>query len=568
MQFTILDILTVLGALGLFIFGMKKMSEGLQKVAGARMRNILAAITSNKYKSLLTGLTITLLIQSSSASTVMVVSFVNAGLLSLTESIGIILGANIGTTITAWIIAGLGLSLKISTLALPIIGLSFILLLSRRNRNQNIAELVIGFALIFLGLDFLKSTIPDVSKNPEILEFLANYIHYGFLSKMLFFFIGLLVTAIIQSSSVSSALTIVMCYNGWITYEFAAAMIVGENIGTTITANIAAIVGNSVSKYAARAHFIVNVIGAVGVFLVFNIFLDVVDWITQILTNKSAYTDVSAIPIALALFHTLFNVVNVLILINFIPLIINLSKRLVIKRQETNEFKLKYISGGILSTSELSLVQARREVVGFGKRVYKMFGLVKKLFAETNDIEFQNLYETISSYENYSDQIEIEIANYLTKASEGELSMPASRRISLMLRLVDSLESVADSCNSISKTLRRKKKNKIWFTQDLRDNINDMFALVTESLSVMLDNLNGDYDNFDSERAMEIEKSINKKRKNLSKEHINNIEQKNYTYQAGIIYTDIVSQCEILGNEIYNITKTLIDYKENITNRA
>ena len=319
MQFTILDILTILGSLGLFLFGMKKMSEGLQKVAGSRMRNILAAITSNKYKSLLTGLTITLLIQSSSASTVMVVSFVNAGLLSLAESIGIILGANIGTTITAWIIAGLGFSLKISSFALPIIGLSFVLLLSRRSKNQYVAELIIGLALIFLGLDFLKSTIPDVSKNPEMLEFLSNYIHYGFFSKLIFFFIGFFITAIIQSSSVATALTIVMCYNGWITFEFAAAMIVGENVGTTITANIAAIVGNSISKVAARSHFVINFIGAIGVFLIFNLFLGVVDWLTRLLTDKSAFGDVSAIPIALALFHTLFNIINVLVLINFIP---------------------------------------------------------------------------------------------------------------------------------------------------------------------------------------------------------------------------------------------------------
>ena len=238
------------------------------------------------------------------------------------------------------------------------------------------------------------------------------------------------------------------------------------------------------------------------------------------------------------------------------------------KRYESNEFKLKYITGGILSTSELSLVQARKEIAGFGKKVNKMFGLVKRLFAETNDMEFQNLYESIANYENYSDQIEIEIANYLTKASEGELSKPASNRISLMLKLVDSIESIADSCNSISKTLRRKKKNKIWFTQDLRDNLNEMFNLISESMSVMLDNLSGDYGNFDSEKAFDVEKKINKKRKNLGRDHLNNIEQKNYTYQAGIIYTDILSQCENLGNEIYTITKTLVEYKENITNRA
>jgi phosphate:Na+ symporter len=565
MNFGIYEILMLFGSLGLFLFGMKLMSESLQKVAGSRMRNILAAITSNRFKSIITGLFITTLIQSSSATSVMVVSFVNAGLLSLAESIGIILGANIGTTVTAWLISLLGFNVKISSLALPIIGLSFYLIFSSRSRSQYIGEFIIGFALIFLGLEYLKNTVPDISANPELIEFVSDYTHMGFLSILLFLFLGFIVTAIVQSSSVAMALTIVMSYKGWIGFDLAAAMILGENIGTTITANLAAVIANNPAKKAARAHFIINLIGISWMLIVFSPFLKVVDFIVFRINGVSPYAEVASIPLGLAVFHTAFNIINVIILAWFVPLIIRLSNVLVRKRKhEDIHFSLKHISTGILSTSELSLLQARREIANYGKKVNKMFNLVRKLFSETNEEEFYNLYKTISSYENYADHLEIEIANYLTKISEGELSQPGVQRLRLMLKLVDSIENIADSCNSIAKTLRRKKKNKIWFTQDLRNNVNAMFDIVGEALNTMLQNLDSDYRHVDTDKAAAIEKRINKTRKHLQKTQITSMENRSYTYQAGIIYTDIIAQCENLGDNVYAISDALTEYNLNL----
>ncbi|MFW5656060.1 MAG: Na/Pi cotransporter family protein [Bacteroidota bacterium] len=559
MTFGIAEILSILGALGLFLFGMKQMSEGLQKVAGTRMRNTLAAITSNKFRSVLSGFVITGFIQSSSATTVMLVSFVNAGLISVTESIGIIMGANIGTTITAWLISTLGFNMRIGSLALPLIGLTFFLLFSSKNRSRYFAQFIIGFALIFLGLDFLKSTIPDISQNPGMLEFVSDYTHLGFVSILLFFVMGFLVTAIMQSSSLTTALTIVMCYKGWITFELAAAMIIGENVGTTITANLAAFVGNASSKISARAHFVFNLLGAIWSLTFLNLLISGIDRLMLIIGLGSPLQDVSEIPVALAIFHTSYNLLNVLILINFIPIIETISARLVRQKAGNAEPRLTYISTGILSTAEFSLLQGRKEILNFGKRTQKMFQLVRNLFSETNETAFQNIYENITNYENYSDQLEIEIANYLTRVSEGELSKPGIKRIRVMLKLVDYIESIADSCNSIAKTLRRKKKNKIWFTQELRNNLNEMFQLIQEALSAMVNNLDTDYVHFNAKAAEEIEKKINRKRKQLHRDHISNIEERNYTYEAGIIYTDILAQCENLGDDIYNVTKALVE---------
>lgn len=566
MDFGLYEILMLFGSLGLFLFGMKLMSEALQKVAGTGMRKILAAITSNKFKSVVTGLFITMLIQSSSATSVMVVSFVNAGLLSLVESLGIIMGANIGTTFTAWLISLLGFNVKISSLALPIIGLSFYLIFSSRSRSQYLGEFIIGFAIIFLGLEFLKNTIPDISTNPEIIEFVSDYTHMGILSVLLFVFIGFLVTAVVQSSSVAMALTIVMSYKGWIGFDLAAAMILGENIGTTITANLAAVVANKPAKTAARSHFIINLIGITWMIIVFQPFLKGVDFLMVKISGISPYNNISSIPLGLAVFHSAFNIINVLILAWFMPAIIKISQSLVRKRKkEEEQFSLKHISTGILSTSELSLLQARREIANYGRKVNKMFTLVRKLFSETNEAEFYNIYKTISGYENYADHLEIEIANYLTKISEGELSQPGVQRLRLMLKLVDSIENIADSCNSIAKTLRRKKKNKIWFTQDLRNNVNAMFDIVGEALNTMLYNLDSDYKHVDTEKAAAIEKKINKTRKQLQKSQIMSVENRSYTYQAGIIYTDILAQCENLGDNIYAISDALTEYNQKIS---
>ncbi len=386
--------LTLIGALGLFLFGMKLMSESLQRVAGNKMRSILAAMTSNRLKGVFTGFFITTTIQSSSATTVMVVSFVNAGLLSLIEAIGVIMGANIGTTVTAWIISVLGFKISLSVLSLPLIGLSFPLFFSKNSFKKSWGEFLIGFAILFIGLQFLKESVPDLRSNPVALEFLKNYTNMGMISVLLFVLIGTALTIVIQSSSATMALTLVLCYNGLIPFEMAAAMVLGENIGTTITANIAATVANVSAKRAARAHLIFNMIGVIWILLIFHPFLRGIDWIVErnhsvsILSSDLTAGEFEGIkqilPIALSIFHTLFNIINTTLLIGFSKHISKLAIKLVPAREEDDEtFRLKFINTGLLSTPELSLLQAKKEIAVFGNRISKMFDYVSNSKIET-----------------------------------------------------------------------------------------------------------------------------------------------------------------------------------------
>ncbi|HRW63317.1 MAG TPA: Na/Pi symporter, partial [Bacteroidales bacterium] len=363
MEYSFLDFLTLVGSLGLFLYGMKLMSEALQKIAGDNMRNILAKMTSNPVKGVFTGLLITVVIQSSSATTVMMVSFVNAGLLSLTESIGVIMGANIGTTVTAWLISILGFKVDISIISLPLIGIGFPLLFSRTGKKKSWGEFIIGFAMLFLGLDFLKNSVPDIKSHPDILEFLRDYTSSGFGSHLLFLTIGTVLTIIIQSSSATMALTLVMCNNGWISFDIAAAMVLGENIGTAVTANIAAAVANVSAKRAARAHLIFNIMGVIWVSLIFNFFLSSINWFILKIGGVSPYDSPLAIPIALSIFHSSFNIANTLIFIWFTKFIIAIVTKLVPQREEAEEFRLKYINTGLLSTAELSIHQAKKEIL-------------------------------------------------------------------------------------------------------------------------------------------------------------------------------------------------------------
>ncbi|MFO7828502.1 MAG: Na/Pi cotransporter family protein, partial [Bacteroidales bacterium] len=376
MNYSLLDFLTLIGSLGFFLFGMKLMSEALQKVAGDKMRNILAKMTSNPIKGVFTGFLITAIIQSSSATTVMMVSFVNAGLLSLLESIGVIMGANIGTTVTAWLISLLGFKIDISIISLPLIGISFPLLFSKTKKNKFWGEFIIGFAMVFLGLDFLKGSVPDIKSNPEILAFLSNYTSDGILSHLLFLAIGTILTIVIQSSSATMALTLVMCNNGWIPFDIAAAMVLGENIGTAVTANIAAAVANVSAKRTARAHLIFNILGVIWVSIIFSYFLSAIDWFIAKTGGVSPYDSPHAIPVALAIFHTAFNVANTLLFIWFTKLIEIVVTRIVPMRDDTEEFRLKYINTGMLSTSELSIHQAKKEIIVFAQRVEKMYHYV------------------------------------------------------------------------------------------------------------------------------------------------------------------------------------------------
>jgi len=557
MEYSFLDFLTLVGALGLFLYGMKLMSEALQKIAGDNMRNILAKMTSNPAKGVLTGLLITVVIQSSSATTVMMVSFVNAGLLSLTESIGVIMGANIGTTITAWLISILGFKVDISIISLPLIGIGFPLLFSRAGKRKSWGEFIIGFAMLFLGLDFLKNSVPDIKSHPEILEFLRNYTSSGFGSHLLFLTIGTVLTMIIQSSSATMALTLVMCNNGWISFDIAAAMVLGENIGTAVTANIAAAVANVSAKRAARAHLIFNILGVVWVSLIFNFFLTAINWFIVKIGGVSPYDSPLAIPIALSIFHSSFNIANTLIFIWFTKFIIAIVTKLVPQREEAEEFRLKYINTGLLSTAELSIHQAKKEILVYAQRVEKMFGYVEDMFHETNEKKFFKLYDRVEKYEGISDRMEEEIANYLTKISEEELSILGSKRIKAMLNVVTDIESVADSCYNLAKTLMRKKDKKVWFDTPLRENLDQMMALTRKAIVEMQKNLDHGYKNIDISKAKDLEEKINRFRTKLKKDHLKSVEKQEYSYQTGIIYNDLYCECEKLADYAINVSEAI-----------
>lgn len=560
MNYGLMQFLTLVGSLGLFLFGMKMLSESLQKVAGDRMRNILAAMTSNRVKGILTGLLVTMVVQSSSATTVMVVSFVNAGLLSLVQSIGVIMGANIGTTFTAWMITLLGFKFSISAIALPLIGIGFPLIFSKNNTRRSWGELAVGFSLLFLGLDFLKNSVPNISEQPEILSFLSGYTSLGFFSLILFVAIGTLLTVVIQSSSATMALTLVMCNNGWISFELAAAMVLGENIGTTITANIAAAVANVSAKRAARAHLIFNIIGVFWMLAVFRPYTGVIGSFLVDMGDESPFMSPESVPVALSIFHSSFNLINTLLLVWFTPIIVKVVTRLVpIKESEEEEFKLKHIEIGLLSTSELSLLQAKKEIVTYAKRTYRMYGFVRELFRETNEKNFHNLFERIEKYENISDRVEVEIATYLNKVSAHDLSDESSRRLQAMFKIISEIESISDSNYNLAKTLRRKRVANIWFNQEIRDNLNHMFDLVDEALNVMLDNLQVGYANINLGPAYEAEERINQFRNKLKDEHIKNVEENKYKYQAGVIYNDLFSEAESLGDYIINVSEDIAE---------
>ncbi|NOU59876.1 Na/Pi cotransporter family protein [Marinifilum caeruleilacunae] len=564
MDYGIADILRLIGSLGLFLYGMKLMSEALQKVAGDKMRSILAAMTSNRVKGVFTGVLITALIQSSSATTVMVVSFVNAGLLSLVESVGVIMGANIGTTVTAWLISILGFKVSMSAISLPLIGLGLPFLFSQNRGKKNWGELIMGFALLFIGLQFLKTSMPDIKSNPEILNFLANYTDMGFASTLLFMGIGTLLTILIQSSSATMALTLVMCNSGWISFEIAAAMVLGENIGTTITANLAAMIANTSAKRAARAHLIFNSIGVIWMLLVLPYFLESVSWVSQNFFGQgNAFTEAAAVPVTLSLFHTGFNILNVLLMIWFAKFIVKVVTTLVPVREDVEEeFKLQHIKTGTLSTPEASLFLAKKEISMYAKSTKKMFGYTKDAFNETNDKSFNKLFDKISQREDESDDMEVEIANFLTSVSETRLSKENSERVRAYFKMVSDIESVGDSALNIAKAMKRKREQKAWFPQELRDNINKMFELVDNALDMMLENTKNEFSEVRIKKAWEIEREINDYRTALKTEHLANVEEKKYKYQAGIIYNDMFSECEKIGDYCINVSEAINEIKE------
>lgn len=564
MEYGIKEILTLIGSLGIFLFGMKMMSEALQKVAGNRLRTILAAMTSNRFVGIITGFLITAIIQSSSATTVMVVSFVNAGLLSLSQAFGVIMGANVGTTITAWIVALLGFKVDISSVAIPIIAFSVPLLFSKHNSRRYVGEIIMGFSLLFFGIGLLKSSVPDINHHPEILEFLKNYTDLGFGSVLLFLLVGTILTIVVQSSSATMAITLIMCSQGWIDFPLAAAMVLGENIGTTITANIAAWSGNIAAKRAAFSHFLFNMFGVCWMLVAFYPFTNMVQTIVEKI-GPSNPSEISAF--SLSLFHTMFNICNICILVWFSNYIVKFIEKIIKKKAvPTNDndeiFHLQYISTGLLSTSELSILQASKEIVVYGERTHKMFNQVRDLLCENETIEFTKRYSRIEKYENISDRMEIEIANYLTSLASGRLSTESKKQVQTKLRIISEVESIGDSCYNIARILQRKREQEVEFAKHISDQLQTMFELVDRAMSQMEHCLNDD--NFqlsELHKSQNFENEINNLRNQLKTQNVEDVKDGKYPYNISTLYMDIVVECEKIGDYIINVVEAIADFK-------
>ena len=568
----ILQIFTLLGALGMFLYGMNLMSSGLQKAAGDRLRGFLSAMTSNPFKRVMTGLGITAIIQSSSATTVMVVSFVNAGLLTLVQAIGVIMGANIGTTVTAWLVSWLGFKADISILAVPFMLLGFLFSNSKKNQHKNIGELIVGFSLLFLGLSFMKESVPDLSETPQVLEFVKTWSGYGFWSVLIFLAFGTILTLVLQSSSATMAITLIMLSMGYIPFNMACAMVLGENIGTTITANIAASVGNVSAKRAAMSHTIFNVFGVLWALLLFKPFLGLVGNIIELfgLPNPAAEgfavadpnsQDGTAALYGLSMLHTLFNTINTLILIWFTSYIEKLVK-LIIKtpaNQENEAFRLKYIEAGPLATPELDTEQAFKEIIHFAQISKNGLGYARAAINETDPDKFEELRGKLVKYEEISDRIEYEIATFLNAVSAKEISEKTSKEIKIMYKIIGELESLGDSGESISRILSRKNIHKKMFDQDSIKKLNSMADLVEETYDVMITNLEKAFNGSLTEisNAYAAEDRINNLRNNLRDEEIESIENERKNYQTSVYYMDIVSEFEKMGDFMINISQSL-----------
>ena len=569
----ILQIFTLLGALGMFLYGMNLMSSGLQKAAGEKLRGFLSAMTSNPLKGVLTGLGITAIIQSSSATTVMVVSFVNAGLLTLVQAIGVIMGANIGTTITAWMVAWLGFKADISILAIPLMLFGFLFSNSKKDQHKNIGELIVGFSLLFLGLSFMKESVPDLRQTPEVLEFVSTWSAHGFGSVLLFLLFGTILTLVLQSSSATMAITLIMLSMGWIPFGMACAMVLGENIGTTITANIAASIGNTQAKRAAMSHTIFNVFGVLWALILFNPFLKLVGTITENLFGlPNPATDGFSVsgptspegtaPLyGLSMLHTLFNLTNTIILVWFTGWIGKAVSWIIRtpENQEKEVFRLKYISAGPLATPELSVDQAYNEILHFAQISKNGAVYAKEAINKADTDQFEELRSKLVKYEEISDRIEYEIASFLNGVSAEEISESTSYKIKAMYKVVGELESLGDSGETISRILSRKNIHKKVFDADAIKNLNAMADAVIEAYDEMIANLvaahKGELVNITN--AYNAEERLNTLRNNFRDAVIEEIDNGGKNYQTSVYYMDILNEFERMGDFMINVSQDL-----------
>ncbi len=593
MSYSFLDLLCLLGSVALFLYGMKVMSEGLQKAAGDRLRNILSAMTRNRFTGMLTGILITALIQSSSASTVMVVSFVNAGLMSLGQSMAVIMGANVGTTFTAWIIALFGFKVNISAFVLPVIGLSIPLLFSKSSRNKSIGEFFIGFSFLFMGLDLISTYVPDLQSNPEMFAFLERYTSMGFGSVLIFTFVGLILTMVIQSSAATFAITLIMCSKGWIDFDLSCALVLGSNIGTTVTPLMASMGGNIAAKRTAMGHLLFNFLGTAWTLAIFFPFCHFAQWLTEELgqgdpgalsafvnhieaTDPDTYNHLfdntlpaghpvsaqiavmqQSVSIGLSVFHTVFNLINLSIMIWLTGLYVKIVEHLVPSRpNQEEEFQLKFIQIGMVSSSELNISQAEKEIVVYSQRVQRMIGMAQNIIhCKDNSEEFTKQFSRLEKYEEISDRMEIEIADYLNRCSEGRLSNEGKHRIAAMCRIVSEIESIADCCYGIGKILIRKRESNAQFSEEIYHNIDSMFIAVEAAMTNQILLLR------DVEHAQQkdiitsynYEREINNLRNQFRSANVENINEHHYEYQAGIYFMDVIGSLEKIGDYIINV---------------
>ncbi|MBQ8492907.1 MAG: Na/Pi cotransporter family protein [Alistipes sp.] len=568
-----MQLLTLLGALGMFLYGMNLMSSGLQKAAGSKMRGLLTAMTSNPFKGVMTGLGITSVIQSSSATTVMTVGFVNAGLLSLSQAIGVIMGANIGTTVTAWLVSWLGFKADISIFAVPMMAVGFLLSLSKIDKRRHISELIVGFSLLFLGLSFMKDSVPEL--NASTLSFIEGWTSYGFGSVLIFMVFGTVLTLVLQSSSATMALTLVAMNMGYIPFEMAAAMVLGENIGTTITANIAAVVGNANARRAALAHTLFNVFGVCWALALFNPFLSLVGetitWMglpnpldvtsEMLMVAKPESAESMSALYGISMLHSLFNIINTCILVWFVNVIVKIVTRVIKDKKGADEdvVKLKFINAGPLSTAELAVGQARNEVIHFAEISRRGIGFIRRAVDAKNDKEFEEARQKLVKYEEISDRIEYEIAQFLNSLPEDSISEETRTETKRMYKIIGELESLGDSGESVSRILARRNSHKKNFTPEQRDKLETMLSAVDKAYEIMIDNLKAEeYDALGLRMATDCEIEINEIRNNIREQEILKIENDGANYQSSVYYLDTVSEIERMGDFIINISQALV----------
>ena len=584
MNYTIIDFISLLGSVCLFLYGMKVMSEGLQKVAGDRLRTILGVMTKNRVTGVITGLLITALIQSSSASTVMVVSFVNAGLMSLAQSMAVIFGANVGTTVTTWIISAFSFEVNISDYSILLLAVGVPMLFMKKSAYKSLGEFLIGFCFLFMGLDMISQYVPNLQENPEMLKFLSGYTSLGFGSVLIFFGIGIVLTMVAQSSAATFAITLIMCSQGWISFELGCAIILGGNIGTTITPVLASLSGNLAAKRTAMGHVLFNVIGSIIVLCIFHPFSELVADITQacqglnpldidkavdgsmadstLLDPKGGLTSKAQASVAfgLAMFPTVFNTFNLLMMIWFTKLYVKVVCWIMPTRHKDmeEEFSLKYIGRGMLSASELNITQAQKEIVVYGERVHRMLGMARDLIhLKEKDENYQKTYNRIEKYEEISDRMEIEIGNFLNHVAEGRLSPEGKMRIAGMLRIISEIESIADGCFNVAKTLTRKNRNHVYFDEPVLKEIDTMYAMVEDAMVNTLEILR-EMETPEGSKivaAYNKEREINNLRNSLRDGNIFNINNKEYDYQEGIFFMDLISEAEKLGDYMLNVVE-------------